>query len=256
MGRGVSSWIRRSRVLRTSKPGRWRQRTSSTTMCGGFTSRVHSAGAGRAAENIAYGYDSFPKTLSQWIDSAGHRRNLLLHGASRVGVASVKSATTGRTSQVDDRYEASSCCKAKSSHKGNLPLEVSEYLPLMQGFSSPPSGLAHFAKASCCQRSRLSVPAVFQAIISTSLRSVRRSAALQRFKSITAACGAERTSPIRASCVGGDGLNRQTITFSGISCRRLAQPCRSPVTRQITSPTSSATRIEPSGPSVTPTGRP
>ena len=57
----------------------------------------HSTGAGRAAETIAYGYDSFPKTLSQWIDSAGHRRNLLLHGASRVGVASVKSATTGRT---------------------------------------------------------------------------------------------------------------------------------------------------------------
>ena len=64
---------------------------------GGFTSRVHSAGAGRAAENIAYGYDSFPKTLRQWIDSAGHRRNLLLHGASRVGVAGVKSATTGLT---------------------------------------------------------------------------------------------------------------------------------------------------------------
>src|SRR3979490_3394671 len=63
---------------------------------GGFPSRIHSAGAGRAAENIAYGYDSFPKTLSQGIDSAGHRRNLLLHGASRVGVASVKSATTGR----------------------------------------------------------------------------------------------------------------------------------------------------------------
>ena len=63
---------------------------------GGFTSRVHSTGAGRAAENIAYGYDSFPKTLSQWIDSAGHRRNLLMHGASRVGVASAKSATTGR----------------------------------------------------------------------------------------------------------------------------------------------------------------
>jgi hypothetical protein len=64
---------------------------------GGFSSRVNSAGAGRAAENIAYGYDSFPKTLGQWIDSSGHRRNLLLHGASRVGVASVKSATTGRT---------------------------------------------------------------------------------------------------------------------------------------------------------------
>lgn len=64
---------------------------------GGFTARVNSAGAGRAAENIAYGYDSFAKTLGQWIDSAGHRRNLLLHGASRVGVASVKSAATGRT---------------------------------------------------------------------------------------------------------------------------------------------------------------
>jgi uncharacterized protein YkwD len=64
---------------------------------GGFASRIKSAGAGRAAENIAYGYDSFPKTLSQWIDSSGHRRNLLLHGASRLGVASVKSATTGHT---------------------------------------------------------------------------------------------------------------------------------------------------------------
>src|ERR1700710_2613966 len=45
---------------------------------GGFTSRIHSAGAGRAAENIAYGYDSFPQTLSQWIYSAGDRRKLLL----------------------------------------------------------------------------------------------------------------------------------------------------------------------------------
>jgi len=62
---------------------------------GGFNSRVNSAGAGRAAENIAFGYDSFPKTLGQWIDSSGHRKNLLLPGASRVGVASVKSATTG-----------------------------------------------------------------------------------------------------------------------------------------------------------------
>jgi hypothetical protein len=63
----------------------------------------------------------------------------------------------------------------------------------MQGSSSPPSGLAHFAKASCCQRSRYRWPAVFQATISTSLRSVRRSAALQRFKSVTTACGARRS---------------------------------------------------------------
>jgi hypothetical protein len=64
---------------------------------GQFNRRVSPAGAGRAAENIAYGYDSFPKTLNQWINSSGHRRNLLLRNASRVGVASVKSSATGRT---------------------------------------------------------------------------------------------------------------------------------------------------------------
>jgi hypothetical protein len=64
---------------------------------GQFNKRVSPAGAGRAAENIAYGYESFPKTLTQWINSSGHRRNLLLRNASRVGVASVKSSATGRT---------------------------------------------------------------------------------------------------------------------------------------------------------------
>lgn len=63
---------------------------------GHFNSRVAPAGAGRAAENIAYGYDGFPKTLDQWINSSGHRKNLLLPGATRVGVASVKSAKSGR----------------------------------------------------------------------------------------------------------------------------------------------------------------
>jgi uncharacterized protein YkwD len=64
---------------------------------GGFSARVSPAGAGRAAENIAYGYDNFPKTLDQWIASAGHRRNLLLHDATRVGIASAKSSASGRT---------------------------------------------------------------------------------------------------------------------------------------------------------------
>ena len=63
---------------------------------GRFNTRVSPAGAGRAAENIAYGYDGFPKTLDQWINSSGHRKNLLLPGATRVGVASVRSAKTGR----------------------------------------------------------------------------------------------------------------------------------------------------------------
>jgi uncharacterized protein YkwD len=64
---------------------------------GSFSSRIAPAKPGRAAENIAYGYDSFEKTLDQWIASAGHRSNLLLHNASRVGVASARSATSHRT---------------------------------------------------------------------------------------------------------------------------------------------------------------
>jgi Cysteine-rich secretory protein family len=64
---------------------------------GSFTRRIAPARAGRAAENIAYGYDSFEKTLGQWIDSSGHRKNLLLHNASRVGIASAKDASGKRT---------------------------------------------------------------------------------------------------------------------------------------------------------------
>jgi hypothetical protein len=60
---------------------------------GPFNRRVAPAKAGSAAENIAYGYDSFEKTLGQWIDSSGHRRNLLLHNATRVGIASARSAS-------------------------------------------------------------------------------------------------------------------------------------------------------------------
>jgi Cysteine-rich secretory protein family len=61
---------------------------------GSFNSRMAPAKAGRAAENIAFGHDGFAKTLDQWINSAGHRKNLLLPKATRVGVASAKSATS------------------------------------------------------------------------------------------------------------------------------------------------------------------
>jgi uncharacterized protein YkwD len=64
---------------------------------GSFSSRMASSRSGRAAENIAYGHDSFSKTLDQWIHSSGHRKNLLMQAASRVGVASAKSSKTGRT---------------------------------------------------------------------------------------------------------------------------------------------------------------
>jgi hypothetical protein len=62
-----------------------------------FATRVAAAKSQRSAENIAYGYDSFPKTLDQWIDSPEHRKNLLMSGALKVGVASAKSSTTHRT---------------------------------------------------------------------------------------------------------------------------------------------------------------
>ena len=64
---------------------------------GPFARRIAPARAGHAAENIAYGHDSFEKTLGQWIDSSGHRKNLLLHNASRVGIASAKNASGKRT---------------------------------------------------------------------------------------------------------------------------------------------------------------
>ncbi|WP_315713306.1 MULTISPECIES: CAP domain-containing protein [unclassified Bradyrhizobium] len=64
---------------------------------GPFTRRVAPSKAGRAAENIAYGYDNFDKTLGQWINSAGHRKNLLLPKATKVGIASAKNASGKRT---------------------------------------------------------------------------------------------------------------------------------------------------------------
>ena len=88
---------------------------------GPFNRRIAPAGAGRAAENIAYGYDSFEKTLGQWIDSSGHRKNLLLHNASRVGIASAKSSSGKRTywaMVIAGDYEP------KGGKKGKQPLVV------------------------------------------------------------------------------------------------------------------------------------
>jgi hypothetical protein len=67
------------------------------SVLGSFSSRIAPSRAGRAAENIAYGYDTFPKTLDQWINSSEHRKNLLLHNATRVGIASAKDASGKRT---------------------------------------------------------------------------------------------------------------------------------------------------------------
>jgi uncharacterized protein YkwD len=64
---------------------------------GRFSARIAASRAGRAAENIAYGYDRFDKTLDQWIASSEHRKNLLLHNASRIGIASARDGSGRRT---------------------------------------------------------------------------------------------------------------------------------------------------------------
>jgi uncharacterized protein YkwD len=66
--------------------------TISHSAAGSFSSRVAGLRKSRAAENIAAGFLSFAETLKQWEDSAGHRANLLMPGAKKVGVASVANA--------------------------------------------------------------------------------------------------------------------------------------------------------------------
>ena len=69
-------------------------------------------------ENIAYGYDNFAKTLVQWIESTEHRKNLLLHGASRVGIAHAESLKTHRVywaMEIAGGYERHGATIAKRS---------------------------------------------------------------------------------------------------------------------------------------------
>ncbi|MBR0931981.1 CAP domain-containing protein [Bradyrhizobium jicamae] len=54
-----------------------------------FFTRIAPLKKQRAAENIGAGFISFAEMLKQWENSAGHRENLLMLGAKRVGVAYV-----------------------------------------------------------------------------------------------------------------------------------------------------------------------
>jgi uncharacterized protein YkwD len=63
--------------------------TVSHSAGGNFATRVAGLRKSRAAENIGAGFLSFSEMLKQWEDSTGHRQNLLMAGARRVGVASV-----------------------------------------------------------------------------------------------------------------------------------------------------------------------
>jgi uncharacterized protein YkwD len=56
---------------------------------GQFSARVAGLRKSRAAENIGAGFLTFAEMLKEWKASRGHRDNLLMPGARRVGVASV-----------------------------------------------------------------------------------------------------------------------------------------------------------------------
>ncbi len=119
---------------------------------GPFNRRVAPAGAGRAAENIAYGYDNFEKTLGQWIDSSGHRKNLLLHNASRVGIASAKNASGKRTywaMVIAGDYEKG---KGKKKDKEPVVAVKREAAPASKpkSESKPKSSSCHIKVLSLC----------------------------------------------------------------------------------------------------------
>jgi uncharacterized protein YkwD len=63
--------------------------TVSHSVGGLFTMRVASLRKAFAAENIGAGFSTFSEMLKEWEASAGHRENLLIPQARRVGVAFV-----------------------------------------------------------------------------------------------------------------------------------------------------------------------
>jgi uncharacterized protein YkwD len=92
------------------------------------------AGAGRIAENLAGAYADFPRTLDQWIGSPGHRSNLLMHDALRVGVASAKSPKSGQTywaMEIAGDYEPANKPRAKKKPAAHAKDECSLQLGSM-----------------------------------------------------------------------------------------------------------------------------
>lgn len=117
---------------------------------GPFGKRVAPSGAGRAAENIAYGYESFEKTLGQWIDSSSHRKNLLLHNASRVGIASAKDASGKRTywaMEIAGDYEPKPD-KGRKDKRDREPLVAVRHEVAPSGH--PKSGSCHVKLLGLC----------------------------------------------------------------------------------------------------------
>jgi len=59
----------------------------------GLTTRLKAAGFNglKAAENVGAGYHTLAEAFSGWRDSPSHNKNMLLPGATRLGIAAVRS---------------------------------------------------------------------------------------------------------------------------------------------------------------------
>jgi uncharacterized protein YkwD len=57
----------------------------------GFMTRRGPRGA--RAENVAYGCKDSPCVIQQWVNSSGHRKNMLIPGLTRYGLASATSSS-------------------------------------------------------------------------------------------------------------------------------------------------------------------
>ncbi|GLK73804.1 CAP domain-containing protein [Ancylobacter dichloromethanicus] len=58
----------------------------------GLTTRLKAAGFGglKAAENVGAGYHTLAEAFSGWRDSPSHNKNMLMPGATRLGIAAVR----------------------------------------------------------------------------------------------------------------------------------------------------------------------
>jgi hypothetical protein len=123
------------------------------SVLGSFSSRISPSRAGRAAENIAYGYDTFPKTLDQWINSSEHRKNLLLHNASRVGIASAKDASGKRTywaMEIAGDYEEYKPKAPKGRKEKEPVVAVKREVVKREARATPAASDCHFKLLSLC----------------------------------------------------------------------------------------------------------
>ena len=69
-----------------------------------FDERIRAAGYPEpAAENIAFGQSSASSVVAAWMDSAGHRRNILDCDYTAIGVGFDPAATTGPRTSASER---------------------------------------------------------------------------------------------------------------------------------------------------------